>query len=710
MKKLYFLLLLFGCLNAFAKSEVVAGPAIGVTMSLPIAMIGSNWFSITIKNTGDQPLTNIFLTNFTTTEVLQPIYIYHSDRNTPFTNTSLASGESINLSGLVGLLDGSNCILLSSIKVHATTIDNVEITDLSHQYDMYSDGVTLTSLYNSYSIKADGVYNDFNQNSILDVGDVINYTYSNYNSNGEMFTINDSNATIANPNAPFQYNWSTTGIHYITQAEIDLGYVYNNITITNLNYPCTEFNVSDLTPCNNCPRPNDCNNMCFITKIGSLLANQISGTVKYNTANDNCVSGLAFRNRNVNTTDGTTTYGTFSNAAGNYKIYIPNSGNFTTTTNLDGNFSSNPGSVATVSTGQNNNYNADFCIGSATNFTDLNVVLCPLDHPRPGFDSRYRLVYTNYGSTNLNGYIQLTFDNSKISLLTANPLQTSLTSNAITWNYTNLLPFEKRYIDLTFNTSAPPVANDGDQLTFTAVANPIAGDNFPANNTFVMNQNVVNAFDPNDKTVLEGATILEAQAGNYLHYVTRFQNTGSAAATTVVIKEMLDADLDWNTFEPIDASHDYNIQIKNGNNLTYTFSNIGLINSSSNEAQSHGWMAYKIKPKAGFTFGDVASSKSDIYFDFNPPIVTNDVNTQLSTLQTSNFSDETVSIYPNPASDRMYISDRFLQNAAYQIADISGKIISKGKISEDYITVSQFESGIYFLKIENRKTVKIIIE
>lgn len=707
MKKLYCLLLLIACLNSFAKNEVVAGPAIGVTMRLPHALPGFDlWFNITIKNTGDQALTNIFLTDVTNNPLVQwPIQFYLQDRNTIFTYTSLAPGESINLSGKGRT---SMCYIYSSIKVHAMTPANIEITDLSHEYDMYLDGPTPTEIMFFNTIEADGIYNDFNQNSILDVGDVINYTYNGFSY--EPFVFSDSNATIVNPNVPGYNNWSTTGIHYITQAEIDLGYVYNNITITNSNSPCNQFSVQDPTPCNNCPRPNNCNQMCFITKIGSLLPNQISGTVKYNTANDNCVSGLAFRDRNVNTTDGTTTYGTYSSANGAYKIYIPNTGNFTTTANLNGNFSSNPASVATVSSGQNNNYNADFCIGSATNFTDLNVVLCPLDHPRPGFDSQYRLVYTNYGSTNLNGSIQLTFDNSKISLLSANPVQNNLTSNVITWNYTNLLPFEKRYINISFNTFAPPVANDGDALTFTTVANPIAGDNFPTNNTFVLNQNFVNAFDPNDKTVLEGATIPEAQVGNYLHYVTRFQNTGSAAATTVVIKETLDADLDWTTFEPLAASHDYNIQVKNGNALTYTFSNIGLINSSANEAQSHGFMAYKIKPKAGFTFGDVASSKSDIYFDYNPPIITNNVNTELSTLQTSNFSSETLNIYPNPASDRIYISDRSLQNADYQIADISGKIIAKGKFTGEYIPVNQFEKGIYFLKISNRKTAKIIIE
>nr|WP_294936650.1 T9SS type A sorting domain-containing protein [uncultured Flavobacterium sp.] len=704
-KLLLFLLISLNLAFAKPKEKLVAGPSIALIMEGYFMDQNMVHFRFRIINNGDQPLTNVTVTNID--------YPHNGLINivgVPI--ASLAPGEEDTTT--FSAYTYNQCVDLSQAIVHATTPGNTEITDLSSPYSYYQDDITYT-YYNAYAdFSQQGIYQDLNSNSIVDVGDAINYNYTlNYSTNQSDFIVSDSNATLSNPTGN-AYGWSSSGIHYITQAEVDLGYVYNCPYVQFINSNCTSYSFSDPTPCISCPDPTtSCNNV-ITTKITDLLSNNIVGNVKFNANNDGCATGLNFPNRKIVATNGSTTYASYTNNNGNYNIYIPNTGVYTTTatSNLGANFSSNPTSVAITSSGENIDYSGNFCISSSTNYTDLQVVLYPIDHARPGFNSFYRLYFRNNGSTNLNGTIQLTYDNAKLSIVAANPAQNSATSNTLTWNYSNLLPFEQRYIYITFNAFTPPTVNQDDILSFTAVGNPIAGDNHATDNTFALDQTVVSSFDPNDKTVLEGAYIQASQANEYLHYITRFQNTGTAAATTVVLKETLDSNLDWSTFEPVDASHIYNIQVKDGNQLTCTFSNIGLPDSTTNEPASHGWLSYKIKPKSGFSIGDIASSDAAIYFDYNPPIITNTVTTQIATLSNNGFTENNFKIYPNPANNYFVIENNTAGFCTYEIYDTGGKLLSNGNVeNRKPIDISKFQSGLYFvsIKTENTKqTYKII--
>lgn len=685
-------------------------PLIGITVAGFTGGGGQFFYSINIKNTGEETLTNIFVTDFIGGGT------FYSFGTIP----TLAPGEEVlNLQAF--RISPDECFDQCQLKVHATTIADTEITDLSsdpNYYDInnlpgnyYNDYLTYTQYFNFIIGSQDGIYNDLNNNSIVDVGDAVNYTYfiNNPPQTGEIVDNNAivTNPTIINNGVPYV----SGGIHYLTQADVDLGYVYNSSSILTFE-PCSIGGpFQDVSFCA-CPNPTNAN---IVTQLTSLLPNQISGSVKFNTNNDNCATGSAFTDKRVTTTDGTYTYATYTNANGNYHILIPNTGSYTTnaTTSLSNNFSSNPATVVTASSGSGVDYNnTNFCVGSATNYTDLNVNMFNVNQAIPGNIATYIITYRNNGSTALSGSIQLTYDNGKLSLANASPIQNSSTANTLTWNYTNLLPFETRYINLYMNVGIPPTVTTSDLLAFTVNATPIAGDNVPANNTMTWNQPVRSSFDPNDKTVIEGSSISIAQATNYLTYVTRFQNTGNANATTVVIKETLDSKLDWDTFEPIASSHVSNIQIKNGNELTYTFSNIDLAYESANEPASHGWMAYRIKPKNNVVVGDIMASNSNIYFDYNLPILTNTVSTTVSGLSTNDFVRSKFTVYPNPASNYLIIKTELNTEAQYEIIDINGKLLLNNTIeSMNPISINMLQSGFYFLNIktdQGKATYKFI--
>ncbi len=691
------------------KSRTAINPSIGIMMS---AMNTGNEvvLNISIKNIGEETLTNI---NVVEASPANGITFNFS------TIASMAPGEEI--TNLIAYKIGSFCFFQSQVMVIATAAStNYAITDLSSDPNYYDNFYGQGSYYNDFFTynnsffyangQQDGTYVDANNNSIVDVGDVINYTYNVYNSSGMACEIFDNNAIIDNSFFPFGSGF-TNGIHYITAAEVALGYVYNTSNVIGYGQCDLGTSLYDASYCA-CPNPDSAN---IVTPLTSDLPNQISGKVKFNSANDNCTTGLNFPNRRVNTTDGTYTYSTYSDTTGDYHILIPNSGNYTTTalTNLNANFTSNPASVTITSNGTGIDYNnTNFCISSAANYSDLTVNMFNINQAIPGNLAHYRISYYNNGSTNLNGSIQLTYNNSKLTLAGANPTQNSSTASTLTWNYTNLLPFEYRYIDLSLNVLIPPTVNVNDVLAFTVVANPTAGDNVPANNTLSWNQTVRSSFDPNDKTVIEGATITPSQTANYLTYVTRFQNTGNANATTVVVKETLDPKLDWNTFEPIASSHTSNIQIKNGNQVTYTFSNIDLPYEMANATASHGWMSYRIKPKSNVVINDIMSSKSDIYFDYNAPIITNTVSTQVTALGTTDYIKTNFKVYPNPAANYLIIEANANMEAHYQIMDVNGKVLQSNSIeSMKPIDISTLQSGFYLVNIltqQGKGTYKLI--
>ena len=148
------------------------------------------------------------------------------------------------------------------------------------------------------------------------------------------------------------------------------------------------------------------------------------------------------------------------------------------------------------------------------------------------------------------------------------------------------------------------------------------------------------SFDPNNKIAYPdgcGEENFISNQDSVLYHV-NFQNTGTAPAKTVVIKDTLDFDFDLNTLKLLYATHDYTYTL-NGNVLEVTFDNINLIDSTTSFAESIGWVGFQIKPKNQLQPGTRLDNTAHIYFDFNAPIVTN---TTKHTIQEDSIS--TVSI------------------------------------------------------------------
>ena len=170
-------------------------------------------------------------------------------------------------------------------------------------------------------------------------------------------------------------------------------------------------------------------------------------------------------------------------------------------------------------------------------------------------------------------------------------------------------------------------------------------------------QETTAAYDPNDKQAIpKGVGDNQLIAPNTtVDYKIRFQNTGNDTAFTVIIRDTIDTEVfDLSTLELGAASHDFFLRQTGGNALEFVFNNIQLPDSTIDEPGSHGYIHFRIAQWPDLPDGTRLSNRVGIYFDFNPPIITNESwhtvgrNFLRTSVHYFNFSEGPVTIYPNP--------------------------------------------------------------
>jgi uncharacterized repeat protein (TIGR01451 family) len=248
-------------------------------------------------------------------------------------------------------------------------------------------------------------------------------------------------------------------------------------------------------------------------------------------------------------------------------------------------------------------------------------------------------------------------------------------------------------------------------VCFDILVTPLNGDNNGSNNNLNYCFDIVNSYDPNDKLVYPLGNILPSQ--EYLTYNVNFQNTGNASADHIYIMDTISNYLDIESFEVLATSHTMQLQITN-NIVRFNFANINLPDSNSNEPASHGYVQYRIKLKNTVVIGDSIKNTAFIFFDFNPAIVTNTTLSEVSLLTTvkENLASNTsITVYPNPANDRLYIHYSIVSNKSLAPViiynSIGAQILKFSNQHPESIDIASLAAGLYFLEIGNR-SVKFV--
>ena len=339
----------------------------------------------------------------------------------------------------------------------------------------------------------------------------------------------------------------------------------------------------------------------------------------------------------------------------------------------------------------------DLCLPTPESVTDISVLLTPFTTPRPGFHSYYELIVSNHGSEPVSGLTaSVTFDSARLTFVGAVP---GAIINGNTLSFTvDALPYAASGIWLDFMVLQPPVNMGGEQLAFTATLSAVDNDANPVDNSVVLTQTIVNSYDPNDIIVHEGPTIDEDKTGNYLNYTIRFQNTGDADAVDIRIENTLGDKLDWSTLELTGSSHDYTA-VRVDNAVEFRFNDIHLPGEEADEPGSHGYVTYRIKPKADVALGDIMTNDANIFFDFNPAIATNTAETEVvqTTAGIKGLAANTVKVYPNPAKNTLYIGLKDQQLQSVAVYDINGRLCLSAIAAE--VSLQTLQPGMYFVKV-----------
>ena len=638
---------------------------------------------------------------------------------------------SLNISGLISLttvtlfivtdqtltnLNASGCSALTTIDFNSHSLATVDFSGCSALTSLGLNSNNLTSLNLSGCSALTNLDISFNDLTSLDVSNCVALTDINAFAN-QLTTFDASNCQNLNT---LNVQTNPLSTLFIKNGHDETNVNFNGDDL--LQFICVD--ESQLASVQSAATAASMtgvviNSYCSFTPGGDY--NTIGGAVRLDADNNGCdASDVIPPNLRLTLNDGTTTGATFTNNLGSYTFYISQTGNFSITPTLE-----NPGyfniSPATATLNfplvDNTIQTQNFCMSANGVHPDLEIILVPQGNARPGFDADYALVYKNKGNQTMSGSVNLVFDDAHTDFVSASPNIDSQSVNNLSWNFSNLLPFQTRIIYLTLNVNStvenPPV-HVGDFLDFTATINPPSGDETPSDNTFNLHQHVVNSLDPNDKTCLEGTTVTPENIGKYLHYNINFENTGTSDAVNVVVKDVIDTTkFDINSLQLLYSSYPAYTRI-NGNVVEFIFENINLPPSAINPIGGHGNVLFKIKTLPGLPIGTEVSNTAGIYFDYNAPIATNTARTTFAALSKTDFKkDDSINIYPNPTAKSIHVSAGNIITSM-QLYDIQGRILQEVSLNakNGTLDISSYNNGIYFVNITTQKgaTVEKIIK
>jgi len=354
---------------------------------------------------------------------------------------------------------------------------------------------------------------------------------------------------------------------------------------------------------------------------------------------------------------------------------------------------------------------------------DVQVDLINNWFTRMGQQNSYSATIKNMGTTVANGMLKLVLDHRLLNVSSTPPFN-SRNGDTLSWNVVNVQPNVSATVTVSFTGATPPDLNAGDTLFSRLYYESDSIDLTPIDNSSSVSEIIRASYDPNEKSILSGEKLTPAQVanGNYISYIVHFQNTGNDTAFTVVVLDTLSTNVDMNSLQVTRASHPYTLDIINGHILKFTFRNIRL-SYNTNITSSTGYVAYKIKPLSSLPAGSVVNNTAQIFFDYNQPISTSTVQTQIyliSAVQQQHSQSGNLQLYPNPNNGNFSLNydNNGAANLYLQVLDVSGKTVLEKQVahqdkSEIKLNLSGLQKGIYWIKLTDRNefyTKAVIIQ
>lgn len=315
----------------------------------------------------------------------------------------------------------------------------------------------------------------------------------------------------------------------------------------------------------------------------------------------------------------------------------------------------------------------------------------------------------NTGTIPTDGMISY-IKHDSVNVIAASPLPDSVVQQVYYWSYHSLTPFGIYEIDLIvkkpvtvgypfYHVVYGDTRNNSGQVILSE--------------TDTIHELVLCSYDPNDKLV---SPVTNVQGQNYtqlneeLTYTIRFQNTGNAPAINVTIVDTLPSVMDISSFQLISASHQVDVHITPTGIATFNFYGINLPDSTTNVAESHGFISFRLSPLPGLANNTPVENTAHIFFDSNSPVITNTAQTtyviSIPVGLNETGSDNEISIYPNPSSSFYTIyRNRADLPCTVKIVNVLGSplVIETMDVSTHSVIIdgTLLSSGIYLMVMED---------
>lgn len=261
-----------------------------------------------------------------------------------------------------------------------------------------------------------------------------------------------------------------------------------------------------------------------------------------------------------------------------------------------------------------------------------------------------------------------------------------------------------------FNGSTPA----GTVLNFSVSVSAIDEQDFNFN-SLPFFATVLNSYDPNDKQC-NLPPFINPYLKENLQYTVRFQNDGNYPALNIVVRDTISANLDLSTFRFIGSSHPASYTIDPlTREVTFRFSGINLTPSTLSLEDSQGFFTYTLDELPDLMLNSEIKNTAYIYFDFNPPIITNTTrNTNGFLGLTSNESNHefNLTIFPNPTNGKFSLE--VTEAATVKIYSALGSLVYDQVVQKnEIIDLTNLKKGIYNIQVEtsgHTYAKKLIVE
>jgi Secretion system C-terminal sorting domain/SprB repeat len=328
---------------------------------------------------------------------------------------------------------------------------------------------------------------------------------------------------------------------------------------------------------------------------------------------------------------------------------------------------------------------------------------------RPGFPAFVHGTVWN-ASTYPSGAITLVLNyDPMLDPVTVSPAPTSASPGTVQWDLPAFEAFDFQHFSVHGNIPAN-INLLGTVITYSVTATDAAPEVNTANNTANLPVTITGSYDPNDKLARTSSALSSTQyfldEDAYIDYTVRFQNTGTDTAFTVVVRDTLEMDLDPGSLEILGATHAFSPAFENGRTLVFTFNDINLPDSGTNYAASNGAVQFRVKPRNDIAIGELISNSAGIYFDFNPPVITNtsELTVEMST-STRDVEVRELAVWPNPTEGmlRVTVKDPRHRLLRLDVLAMDGRVVLREGtfLLSEALDTRSLPSGVYLLRLQD---------